>query len=538
MISDGLKRSPAPVQERPAAAVVRSSASLRTRLAVFVAIAIALVISVSTWFENRLFERTIESELLDSTRVTALAVADDLELRSGQPSVNELREILEDFIEAIPALRTMSFVRAEPGGGAELYASTAVSERPEIVDLARIAIKRDAEVWGPETGMLRTLAVPAVHDGQVVGAVTATVSLASREQFRHGGRAIAAATTAGAVVILIVLIELVVRRLVHRPLGSILATMRMAAAGDLSARTEVMRRDEMGKVASGLNHMLEQMEDLNTGLQQRVQQATAELRARNRELVETYQQMFRLRQDLSRAEQMAAVGQTASNVAHQIGTPLNLVSGHIQVIMQEEGPGSPVARRLQIAAEQIRKVSDAVRGILDRARRPPTRERTDVTALVTRMCGLVQPAAAIQSVQLDLRVQAGVPAVDVDTVQLELALLNLISNGLDAMPAGGLLTVSVEPSAEGVRIAVGDTGPGIPPDLLGRIFEPWVTTKGEGQGTGLGLSITREVIAEHGGTITVRSESGAGTVFTVTLPAAPAVADAPGVSEHAEHPDS
>ncbi len=115
-------------------------------------------------------------------------------------------------------------------------------------------------------------------------------------------------------------------------------------------------------------------------------------------------------------------------------------------------------------------------------------------------------------------------------MQLELALLNLVTNGLDAMPDGGTLAITVSPSEVGVRIEVADTGGGIAPALLPQIFDPWVTTKSAGHGSGLGLSITRDVVTAHGGTITVASESGRGATFTIDLPAAqePATAGQPG----------
>jgi signal transduction histidine kinase len=109
--------------------------------------------------------------------------------------------------------------------------------------------------------------------------------------------------------------------------------------------------------------------------------------------------------------------------------------------------------------------------------------------------------------------------VDGDAAELELALLNLMSNALDAMADGGTLTIRVLPHDSGVRIEVGDTGTGIAPDLIDRIFEPWVTTKPEGHGTGLGLSIVRSVIAEHRGTIRVHSAAGEGATFAIELPA-------------------
>jgi signal transduction histidine kinase len=108
-----------------------------------------------------------------------------------------------------------------------------------------------------------------------------------------------------------------------------------------------------------------------------------------------------------------------------------------------------------------------------------------------------------------------------DPVQLELALLNLITNSIDAMASGGTLTVRLDRVDDRLRLEIEDTGSGIVPELMAHIFDPWVTTKAHGKGTGLGLSIARQVIASHGGTIRVANRPGTGAVFTIDLPAAP-----------------
>jgi signal transduction histidine kinase len=130
-------------------------------------------------------------------------------------------------------------------------------------------------------------------------------------------------------------------------------------------------------------------------------------------------------------------------------------------------------------------------------------------------------------VDLDLDVEATMASVAADEAQLELALLNLVTNALDAMPQGGTLTLAARMADGRIRIEVRDTGSGISPDVLPRMFEPWVTTKPAGRGTGLGLSITRDLIAALGGTIGVTTSAGRGTTFTIELPAADASADAP-----------
>jgi two-component system C4-dicarboxylate transport sensor histidine kinase DctB len=135
-------------------------------------------------------------------------------------------------------------------------------------------------------------------------------------------------------------------------------------------------------------------------------------------------------------------------------------------------------------------------------------------------------------VQIDLDVPVEPAELLADSVQLELALLNLISNAVDAMASGGKMSVRLHPVADRLQLHVEDTGSGIAPDLVGRIFDPWVTTKAPGKGSGLGLSIARQVVGSHGGVISVENRPEAGAVFTIDLPAAPKT---PPDVRHAEH---
>jgi signal transduction histidine kinase len=235
--------------------------------------------------------------------------------------------------------------------------------------------------------------------------------------------------------------------------------------------------------------------------------------------------MYGLREALSRAEQMAALGQMAANVAHQIGTPLNLISGYVQMMKEEAQANSSALPRLQTVEAQIRKVTEAIRAMLDSARRPLLqRQPVNMAALVAQVCEVSRPALHAANVELRLDVQESLPSLMADPAQLELALFNLVSNSLDAMPEGGWLAISALKTTEGIRLAIADSGTGIPADVLPRVFEPWVTTKPAGRGTGLGLSITRDTIVSHGGTIDVSSEPGHGTVFTIDLPVTPTAA--------------
>ncbi|HKT79470.1 MAG TPA: HAMP domain-containing sensor histidine kinase, partial [Vicinamibacterales bacterium] len=220
----------------------------------------------------------------------------------------------------------------------------------------------------------------------------------------------------------------------------------------------------------------------------------------------------------SRSERLAALGHMAATVAHQVGTPLNLVSGYVQMVRDDPGTPSLVRQRLEIVDVQIQQVTKALRTMLDQARQPPKREVTSVNQLIARVRELVLPRLTRSGIRADVSAPDGL-TVDADPVQLELALLHLIANAIDAMPHGGTLSIRSRAASGRVVIEVADTGTGIPPSLLDRLFEPWVTTKPTGRGTGLGLRIVRDLVEAHGGVIAAANGPGGGAIFTIDLPA-------------------
>jgi signal transduction histidine kinase len=500
--------------------VAKLLAPLRVRLPLLVALVVSIVVGASGYWELRTFETSITADLIGIARSTGQAVADDIEVGDDPARRDDLTDTLREFAYAFPSIRSILIASVE-GDTPVVVASTSISEGQSWLALARETVRRDDIVSAEPFSQIHLVGVPARRDGRVWGAVVVTYSLASVEELRREGRTVVLWFVPVAVLLTTLTLDLLMRRLVHQPIDRIRKTMSRAQAGDLGARVAVPRDDEIGAVARGLNEMLAELEGFNVALHERIEEATGELRAKNEELTESYQRVFALREALARAEQMAAVGQMAASVAHQVGTPLNLISGYVQMIREDEGTSSLATRRLEIVQEQIAKVTSIVRAMLDRARRPVPKERTDLADLLRRVCDVSRPKLDARGVRLDLST-APVPPIVADAVQLELALLNLVSNGLDAMPSGGRMSIALAPAGNGrVRIEVADSGTGIAPDLLPRIFEPWVTTKEAGRGTGLGLSITRDVLAGHGGTIAVRSEVGAGSTFTIELPAAP-----------------
>jgi len=487
--------------------------SLRVRLLLVIAAIVGAVVTAVAVLEVRSFERTLEQEIEEAARLTARAVADELRSsRAVDPA--DVRDALHDLAEANPLVRSISVVALAPAGP-ELVASTLSEERADVLALSTRALAAGVVTTERRDDLLSAAAPMRVRDQPM--AAVATVSLAPVQQVRERGRIIALVFTLPVIVMVTWLVDLTIRALVHRPIADIRGTMRRAAQGELDARASVMRDDELGAVSAGLNDMLARLEGFNAALHERVRDATDELRAKNVQLGDSYYQLLMLREALARAERMAALGHMAASVAHQAGTPLNLVSGYVQMVRADSTLDPRVKERLLIVETQIQQVTRVLRTMLDQARQPLQRERTSIAGIVERVCDLAAPRAAQADVRVERVLPEPPPMVDVDVVQFELVLLALVSNALDAMPHGGTLTVSVMATGAGVRIEVADTGPGIAADRLDRIFEPWMTTKPAGHGTGLGLGIARDVVSAHGGTIVARNRDGSGAVFVIGL---------------------
>jgi len=229
----------------------------------------------------------------------------------------------------------------------------------------------------------------------------------------------------------------------------------------------------------------------------------------------------RLEVSLAQAEKLAAVGQLAAGVAHEINNPLTAVIANAQLLQREldDAELKDMAALIQRAGE---RASGVVRELLDLSRQEPINlAAVDVNETLRRALSLVQPRLAVDGIQLSFAPQAELPPVLASQEQLQGVWLNLLINAMDTVQCeGGEIWVTSRWDEKQVFVTVSDNGQGIPPEHLGRIFEPFFTTKEPGHGTGLGLSISHRIIRQTGGDIRVESQLGVGTTFVVNLPVA------------------
>lgn len=227
-----------------------------------------------------------------------------------------------------------------------------------------------------------------------------------------------------------------------------------------------------------------------------------------------------LEAEVERRDRLSALGNLAAVVGHEVRNPLNAIGVGLQRLRGEFRPADNEAefmRFVDLMQGEVKRLNGIVEEFLSLARPVSLkRETVRIEALLRDVAALVVADAEGRRVQVALDVPSDLPPVQLDRDQIKQVLLNLVLNGLEAMPRGGTLTIAASVSQQSLILTIGDTGDGVSPDLLRRIFEPYVTTKAKGMG--LGLTIARRIIEAHGGRIEVESRSGEGTRFTISLP--------------------
>jgi two-component system, NtrC family, sensor kinase len=356
---------------------------------------------------------------------------------------------------------------------------------------------------------------------KILGVIDTNLSLAKADvQLAESSRKMMGYTACG-LVLIAVLSWLVIWQVVGRPVKALHEGTEHLASGDLGYQIDVRSSDEIGELARSFNGMSRELETEHKEnaawtrtLEDRVDQKTRELKKAHEHALHT--------------EKMASIGKMAAVLAHEINNPLSGILTYAKLLRKwtdrddaGQSRRKDISEALDLIAVESRRCGDLVKNLLTFSRTTPMNlQPTEINKVIERSLKLVQHQFDLAGVHVELQLDPDLPLVQCDGAQIEQVLLALMMNAVDAMPQGGNVWCTTRHDREEhvVRTVVRDDGSGIPPEILPRIFEPFLTTKETGRGVGLGLAISQSILERHNGKIEVQSETGRGTTFTLTLP--------------------
>jgi two-component system NtrC family sensor kinase len=280
-----------------------------------------------------------------------------------------------------------------------------------------------------------------------------------------------------------------IAHVITRPIVELVEANRRLARGDMTVRVQTHGSGELAMLGRSFNTMVETL--------------------------------ARTQQELLHKERLASMGQLAAGVAHEINNPLGTILLFSEAMYKETPETTPRRDDLEMIVNEATRCKNIVADLLNFARQQEVlTQETDVHALLEQVIEEVHHQPSFENVHIVRQFSLDLPTIHADAAQLQQVFINLLDNGAKAMEEGGTLTLSTRPvGGDWVEIEISDTGCGIPEENLGKLFTPFFTTRPPGKGTGLGLSIVYGIVKMHRGHITVQSQVGKGTTFTVMLPA-------------------
>ncbi|MBI5453544.1 MAG: HAMP domain-containing protein [Deltaproteobacteria bacterium] len=566
---------------------------IKVKIVILIVTTLVLILFVAAYYNQRAVERDREGVLLeDAAKIVreiefTIAAGGEAGQRAANRSVEEMaylssfRIMNEDSAKSSPDPglndAKKERVRAALGEGLEklLYLSTHITridiilfEQDGTLDPFFSKIKRQAthaqftlenisEVKNGRSVVVQesqgdskylSVLMPVKYGKLIIGMAGVKASSEAVNTLLTSKKQTTLVVALVALVVIAVVLILSMNQMVTRPIQNLLSAISEVKEGNFRVAVASAAHDELGLLTEHFNSMvdtirrsseekeflLKEINRHNDELQARVQGATEELVKRNEELSLANQSIYDIQKKLGHSRRLAAVGQLAATVAHELGTPLHSVSGHLQLLMEEPGLTTDSTRRLTIMQSQLERIITSIQNILDTTRQPESRPGlVDLNELLEDLGILVMPETISKGIKITKTFGADLPLVYGSRSKLEEVFLNLIDNAIDALPGAGVISIETKRAAspegqplktEGlgrvpwVEVTIRDNGRGIPETLLKDIFKPFYTTKAHGKGTGLGLAISQEIVAGYHGFLTVESEPQKGSAFRVLLP--------------------
>ena len=493
-----------------------SNMSVRSRLMVLTVLGLAVTMTIWGWIQLRVLnEILIEQQVKRMQELSETVIAYYQHFPSGK-GLSVLDDTLEDHVKSddrLARIDLFSVINGEVeyivGAGRVPYEwpENIISSAMEKSKTQRIELNTDA---GPALGLLYLFS--SGRDTQVfVGVI---VFSQTRLEIVSRAKRLLFFSTIGLLFAILCVLVLGYRWLIGRPLRVIIDTIDEFQSGKYVKRIPIPRKDEWGQLADHFNLMADEIEmvlarnqELHRQLEERVQEAT--------------HKVVQLQQQVNQLQQLTALGYLTATLAHDLGTPLHSIAGLAKLLLEHDAWPPDVGRKLELIVQQTQRLNTVIKNVRHATRLPePHFEAATVPELLNETLPLVEPLMQKSGIQLVVNVDANIPVLHVDRYRVQTALFNLIQNSLEAMPGGGKISViaSALPHNDIVAIIIQDNGPGIPPEMLARVCEPFFSTHKDEGLRGLGLAIVQDIVKVHGGKIEIKSSPGEGTEVILYFP--------------------
>jgi two-component system NtrC family sensor kinase len=504
----------------------RARLGVRHKLILLGTLGILVISSAFTWINLALARRAIEEDLKTRAIIYAREIAANFRDRKELEKGHALQALIARLLvirKSVLQLDVLAFGPEET----TVVATNVPSARLPFSRRDGDAVRSGQIVsHAPSSRTERSWEVmaPITLEGSVAGAIAIKFSADRAEELASRIRFWAITLGAVSVVLMGLLMSASIRLVVDRPIRHFMRAISAAADDGVPKAVPVTTADEFGVLARHFNEMVARIGRFSEEMRTRIDEATSELDRRYHQVEQLNALLLEMHGRLSHAERLALSGRVMAEVAHEVGTPLHSVAGHLELLRKDLPPAAlteDTARRLTIIEAQVARVIEIIARLLDVTRRATGEPSAiDLERLARDTADLVRPGLANARLTLDVRALPGLPLVRGQQDQLQQVLLNLLTNAIDATPPGGRIELTLAPGAQGeAEITISDTGRGISAADRKRIFEPFFSTKEAGRGTGLGLFITAEIVREHKGRIEIESEEGHGSTFRIALPA-------------------
>jgi len=492
--------------------------TIRVRILVVTLAGLVLAMSVWGWIQLRVLERILIEQQIKRLYDVAETVNTYYQHFPTRRGLSALDLTLKDLIQTDVRLARIDIFTINKSRTDADYVAGASRLSYEWPDPAVLSALEQSQPKytelatdsGPALGLL----YPFTSDREnpiVVGVISFSQS---RAEILAQARMLLFFSTVGLLVGILLVLAFIYGWIIERPLKIIVEAIDEFPRGLYQKRISVRWKNEWGHLAEHFNSMADEIQrihrenqQLTRHLEERVQEATSKV--------------VQLTNQVNQLQQLTALGYLTATLAHDLGTPLHSIAGMAQLLLERGDWPPDVHRKLELIVQQTQRLNVVITNIR-RATRPPEPhfEALSVQDLFGETSALVEPLIQKTGVSLTVKIEEGMPSLYVDRYRTQTALFNLIQNALEVMPGGGHIHLSAcsVPERNAAALSVRDEGPGIPPELREKVFEPFFSTHAEEGLRGLGLAIVQDIVRMHGGELELQSRPGEGTQVILYFP--------------------